>query len=149
MKKTRNASLQLLKTAYKSAADHANELFTLYCMLDHYYGEFGQNFQKLQQFLMEVYTTRTRLERTSFGDKLIKKVHKKFEDKTRLTGQRSVQKSSAKVKAAKPAGKNDYMANSTCNACGQLGHKAFMRACPKHAQHDPNWKPKFGSKKKK
>ena len=153
MKTTRNASMQLIKKAYESAADHANELFTLYCMLDHYYGEFGQNFQKLQQFLMEVYTTRTRLERTSFGDKLIKKVHKKFEDKTRLTGQRSVQKVSAKVKAAKTAyngtGKNDYMANSQCNACGQMGHKAFMRACPKHAQHDPNWKPKIGTRRKK
>ena len=142
MKKSNNLSPYLLKSAYKKAAEHANELFTLYCMLDHYYGEFEGNFQKLQHFMMEVYTRRTMLSRTAFGDKIIKKVHKTFENKAKSTGLKTVQKAIARLKTVKAAGKgtakNDYMAQSQCNACGQMGHKAFMKACPNHPQHDPN-----------
>ena len=131
MKKSNNLSPYLLKSAYKKAAKHANELFTLYCMLDHYYGEFEGNFQKLQHFMMEVYTRRTMLSRTAFGDKIIKKVHKTFETKAKSTGLKTLQKAATKTKTVKAAGKgtakNEYMAQSQCNACVMLAGKWAIR----------------------
>ena len=143
---------QMAWSCHQHVKKLTDDLYTHYCMMDMYYGEFSESFIKLQQFIVEVYNRKTRIELTSTCEKIAKKINAMHDAKSKARAVvatpnlKVIAKQRGKVAPGHKSKSTINLSSVQCKACNRFGHMQYMRACPLHKEHDPNW---TGKKKKK